>query len=48
VPHGTPSAVPRNAAVSFREPTAMYLRTGCGWTGRATKGGITWSPLIPK
>jgi hypothetical protein len=36
------------AALSFREPTAMYLRTGCGWTGRATEGGITWSPLVPE
>jgi hypothetical protein len=36
------------AALSFREPTAMYLRTGCGWTGHAAEGGITWSPLVPE
>jgi hypothetical protein len=36
------------AAVSFHEPTATYLRTGCGWTGHATEGGITWSPLTPE
>ncbi len=35
------------AALGFRELSAMYIRTGTGWTARAAAGSVTWSPQIP-
>ena len=36
------------AALGFRELTATYVRTGTGWTARATHGAIVWTPLVPE
>jgi hypothetical protein len=35
------------AALGGRELSAMYIRTGTGWTARAIAGSVTWSPQIP-
>jgi hypothetical protein len=35
------------AALGGRELSARYIRTGTGWTARATAGHVTWSPQIP-
>jgi len=36
------------AALGFRELTATYVRTGTGWTARATEGAVVWTPLVPE
>jgi hypothetical protein len=44
---GTASVELAIAALGGRELSARYIRTGCGWTARATAGHVTWSPQIP-
>ena len=36
------------AALGFRDLTTTYVRTGTGWTARATADAITWTPLTPE
>jgi hypothetical protein len=36
------------ATIGFLEPSAIYLRTGRGWTARTTGAGIAWFPLLPE